>query len=88
LLGRIVVAARKQGISDKDHLINGNAKNVSQLFDPVGFINAGLRDINGRRATQLDRKLGNQRVNDGFHLLPLGEIRVPFHLFFQGSFLT
>ena len=37
---------------------------------------------------ETDGKLGNQRVKDGFHLLPLGEIRVPFHLFFQGSFLT
>ena len=29
LLGRIVVAAREQGIPDKDHLFNGNAQNVS-----------------------------------------------------------
>jgi len=38
-------------------------------------VDSGLRDINGRRAIQSDRKLRNQRVKDGFHLLPLGEIR-------------
>jgi hypothetical protein len=62
LLGGIVVSAREQGVPDKNHLVNGNAENVSQLSDPVGLVNAGLGDVDGRRSPQAYGELGNQRV--------------------------
>ena len=82
LLGRIVVSSHKQGIPDVDHLFHWNAENVSQLSYPIGFVNAMLGDINGCRSANSNRKLGNESIKDCFDLRPLGEIRVPFLLFF------
>ena len=87
LFGRIVVSPGKQRIADKNHLLNGNAKGVPELSNPVGFINARLGDINGCRAPQAHGKLGDKLIKECLDLLPLGEIRVPFLLFFKGSLL-
>ena len=86
--GRIVVPAGKQRIADKNHLINGNAKDVPKFSNPVGFINARLGDVNGGRASQAHGKLGDQFIKERLDLLPLGEVRVPFFLFFDGRLLS
>ncbi len=82
LFSRVVVSSHKQGISYVNHLFHRNAESVLQLLDPVGFVDARLGDINGCRATEPHRELGNQCVEDCFDLLPLGEIRIPFLFLF------
>ena len=69
---RIVISAGKQRIADKNHLINGNAKDVPEFSNPVGFINARLGDVNGSRASQAHGKLGDQFIKKCLDLLPLG----------------
>ena len=85
--GRIVVSTREQGIPDKNHLLNRNAKGVAEFSNPVGFIDTRLGDINGCRTAQSDGKLGNKACPGAVLLLPLGEIRIPLFLFFKGSLL-
>ena len=33
-------------MANKNHLLNGNAKCVSQFSNAVGFVDAGLGDVN------------------------------------------
>jgi hypothetical protein len=35
-----------------------DAEDVAEFADAVGFVDAGLRDIDGRRAAERDRKIG------------------------------
>ena len=86
--GRIVVSAGEQGVPDKNHLADCDAQNVSKFSDPVGFVYALLGDIDGSRPTQAHGKLGNRFIKQCIYLLPLGKVRVPFLLLFQGSLLT
>jgi hypothetical protein len=85
--GRIVVPTREQGIPGKDHVLNCNAKGIPEFSDPVGFVDARLGDVNGCRATQSHRKLGDKLFEECFDLLPLGEVRIPLLLFFRRSLL-
>ena len=43
--GRIVVSAREYGIADIDHVLNRNAKDVAELANSVGFVDARLGDV-------------------------------------------
>ena len=87
LFGRIVVPTGKQGIPDKNHLWNGNTKDVPEFSNPICLIDARLGDVNGCRATQAHGKFGDKLIKERLDLLPLGEIRVPFLLFFERSLL-
>ena len=47
-----------------------------------------LGHVNGCRAAQAHGKLRNKLIKECFDLFPLGEIRVPFLLFFERSLLS
>ena len=87
LFSRIVVSTREQGIPDKNHLINCNAKDVPEFSNPVGFINARLGDVNGCRASQAHGKFGDKFIKECFYLFSFGEIMVTFFLLLDGSLL-
>ena len=54
LLGRVIVAAGKHGVPDKNHLWYGNAKGVLEFSDPVSLVDAMLSHIDGGRTPQSD----------------------------------
>ena len=85
---RIVVPAREQGIPDIDHVLNCNAKDVAELSNPVGFVDAGLGDVNGCRAAQSHGKLRDKLIEECLDLLPLGEVGVPCFLCIERSLLS
>jgi hypothetical protein len=88
LFGWIVVSSRKQSVTDKDHLFQGNTKDVPELSNPIGLVDAGFSDIDRGRTAHSDRELRKECVKDALDLLPLGIIWIPFVLFFQGSLLA
>src|SRR5680860_1073811 len=84
----IVISSNEDCITDKYHLFQSESKDIPQLSDAVGFVNAWFGDINGCRTAHSNGKLRYIRVKDRFNLLPLCEIRIPFFLFFQRRLLT
>ena len=86
-LGRIVVSTREHGISDENHFLDGNAENIPEFSNTVGFINAMLGDINGGRAAQAYGEFRDKLVQDCLYPFPSAEIRIPFLLFFKGCML-
>jgi hypothetical protein len=46
-----------------------NAKDVPEFSDTVGFVNIWLGDINGCRAIQVNRKPGNNIIEECSNLL-------------------
>jgi hypothetical protein len=51
---RKVIPSREQGITNENHVLQGDFEKVSKLLDSVGFVDARFGDINGCRATDSD----------------------------------
>src|ERR1700688_4610332 len=51
-----VIPSREQGITNENHISQGNPEEVSKLSDSVGFVDPRFGDINGCRATDSNRK--------------------------------
>src|ERR1039458_134666 len=64
LYGRVVIASHKQGVSDVNHLFYWYAENVSELSYSIGLVNARLGNVDGCRATESDRELWDESVED------------------------
>src|ERR1700729_488195 len=88
LFRRVVVSTRKQGIAYVKHLLQGNAKDVSQFSDSIGLVYAGLSNVDGCRATHSDGKFRDEVIDDRLDLFSLGKVCIPFRFFVQGSLLA
>src|ERR1700685_2794842 len=71
----------------KNHFLDFDAQDVSELSDTVGLVDSRLGNINRCRAAHTDGKLGNQSAKDAFDLRPFGEVRVPLPFFLDGRLL-
>ena len=85
--GRIVVSAREHSISHENHLLDGDAKDVAEFSNPVGFVDPMLGDIDGGRAAEAYGEFRDKLVENRLYPLSFAEIRIPFLLFFEGCML-
>lgn len=73
----MVVAAGKEGGSDKKHLVEGDPEIVAELANAVGLIDSDPGDVEGGHAAESNGVVRRQVVEGGLETHPLFVIGIP-----------
>src|SRR5579883_726467 len=84
---RIIVAARKEGVADKEHLLDRNAQHVAQLADAVGLVDSRTRHVDRGRSAETNGELRQRLSENRLNRFALGKVWIPLGFFFERRLL-
>ena len=73
---RIVVSARKHGVSDEDNFVEIDSRNLHEFPNAIGLVDSFPRDVDGRRSSEEHVESPEIVFYMVADFLPLSEIRI------------
>ena len=88
MLGRIIISAREDRVTEEDHLVECDAGLLGKALKAIGLVYPFAGDVDRCRPADIDGKAWQQRLEQGLQFLALGVIGIPRVLGLERRLLT